>query len=67
MTTKGDVDGYPSGYFTYPTALAAEGARVGVATCLECGTAILLDPRNETDYLQIHISWHAAGGRDDTG
>ena len=40
------------------TPVAAEGARVGFATCPECGAAILLDPRDERDRLAQHADWH---------
>lgn len=43
-----------------PTAWAAEGARVGLATCETCGAAILLDPRDTFDHLKAHSAWHAS-------
>jgi hypothetical protein len=42
-------------------AIPAEGARVGITSCLDCGAALMIDP---DDYLQgidvpaIHIAWH---------
>ena len=46
--------------FTQATVLAAEGARVGIVTCRECGAAILLDPRDTIDPLLQHRAWHEA-------
>ncbi len=46
--------------FTQATMLAAEGARVGIVTCRECGAAILLDPRDTIDPLLQHRAWHEA-------
>ena len=45
--------------FSPACAWAAEGARVGLATCLRCGAAVLLDGRSQLDALQLHIDWHA--------
>jgi LmbE family N-acetylglucosaminyl deacetylase len=42
------------------TILAAEGARVGIACCSECGAALLLDPRESIDVVYLHNEWHAA-------
>lgn len=48
--------------FSYVTAWAAEGARVGIVTCLRCGAAILLDPRESSvDALSVHRTWHEKG------
>ena len=44
--------------FTAPTIVLAEGARVGIVTCTDCGAAILLDPRADEDYLALHRRWH---------
>lgn len=45
--------------YTDATAFDAEGARVGVVTCLVCGAAILLDPRDTgPDLLALHAEWH---------
>ena len=45
---------------TAATIVAAEGARVGIVTCRECGAALLLDPREERDVVSLHRSWHGA-------
>lgn len=44
--------------FSYVTAWAAEGARVGIVTCLRCGAAILLDPR---EFSVDALTWHEKG------
>jgi hypothetical protein len=46
--------------YTDVTAWVAEGARVGLMTCLTCGAAILLDPREGRDAVQLHSEWHDA-------
>lgn len=45
--------------YTAATAFSAEGARVGLTICKDCGSALLLDPRNEFDVLARHDVWHA--------
>lgn len=40
------------------TAIEAEGARVGFVSCRICGAAILFDPRDQRDYLTVHMLWH---------
>lgn len=46
---------------TAATVLSAEGARVGIVSCLECGAALLLDPRDgDFDPVVRHIQWHDA-------
>lgn len=47
-------------HFTAATAVLAEGARVGIATCRECGAAVLIDPRDEINYARLHSEWHAS-------
>ena len=49
----------PNPGVTPATIWAAEGARVGLVTCLECGAALLLDPRSEFDVPMRHALWHA--------
>jgi hypothetical protein len=45
--------------FSNTTVIAAEGARIGLMTCKECGTALLLDPREtEIDVVKVHKEWH---------
>lgn len=41
-------------------AFAAEGARVGLVTCLRCGAALLVDPWDRFDVLRLHEQWHAS-------
>jgi hypothetical protein len=36
----------------------AEGARVALVSCVQCGAALLLDPGNEFDVIDRHVSWH---------
>jgi len=39
-------------------AMHAEGARVGLVTCLRCGAAILLDKDDEQSALSLHEAFH---------
>jgi hypothetical protein len=41
-------------------AVAAEGARIGFVTCLECGAALMLDPAAPISVPRLHADWHAA-------
>jgi len=45
-----------------PTAIMAEGARVGLTTCRVCGAALLLDPREDVSPLDVHYLWHRSNG-----
>ena len=45
--------------FSGARAILAEGARVGVVTCKQCGAALFLDPGDEFDVLQLHRDWHS--------
>jgi hypothetical protein len=59
-----DLDGDPHAFasmpeskgegagFTAPIAIQAEGARIGISSCLCCGAAIMLDP--QLDMLKLH-------------
>lgn len=49
---------------SYSTAamVHAEGARIGLLTCLRCGASITMDPRDEFDSLEIHEAWHGTPG-----
>lgn len=49
----------PEPTFTTATVFEAEGARVGLVTCQECGATILLDPRDTEDARTTHAYWHA--------
>lgn len=49
-------------YWTNATAFEAEGARVGLVTCLMCGAAVLLDPRDDKDPVALHTLWHRERG-----
>lgn len=41
-------------------AFAAEGARVGIMTCLECGAALFIDPTDKVSAIDLHDEWHKA-------
>lgn len=45
-------------HFEPATAVSAEGARIGIATCKECGAAIMLDPRDSMNRARQHHEWH---------
>ena len=45
--------------FTAATVLVAEGARIGIVTCKECGAAVIIDPRDTINALRQHHDWHA--------
>lgn len=47
---------------TYSSAVAwsAEGARVGIVTCLSCGAAVFLSM--DADSLGLHAEWHRVNG-----
>ncbi len=51
--------------FSAVRAVRAEGARVGFASCLLCGAAILLDPASERNRLDQHAAWHDAEEQSD--
>lgn len=36
----------------------AEGARIAIWTCPECGAAVLIDPRDDFDPAYRHREWH---------
>jgi hypothetical protein len=44
--------------YTGARTIVAEGARVGVITCRECGAAIVLDPDDDFDPAERHADWH---------
>jgi hypothetical protein len=52
--------------WTSATVVAAEGARVAFVTCLDCGTAVLVDPRPDAALdervtggaMALHERWH---------
>jgi hypothetical protein len=44
--------------FTRYRPVSAEGARIGVMSCLTCGAAIVLDPGDRTDMVTLHYRWH---------
>lgn len=46
--------------FEPATALEAEGARIGLATCKHCGACVLLDPRDTFNRARQHAEWHDA-------
>jgi hypothetical protein len=43
-------------------AFSAEGARVGLVICKQCGAAILIDPRQQ-DYRRRHLEAHERNDR----
>jgi len=46
-------------YFDPCTAVQAEGARIGLATCNICGATVMLDPRDDKiNRARQHIEWH---------
>jgi len=47
---------------TSARAWTAEGARVALASCVMCGAALLLDPGNTLDVVDVHVAWHLARG-----
>jgi hypothetical protein len=46
--------------FSTARAIAAEGARCGIVICRRCGVALLLDPDEKVNVLQVHEAWHDA-------
>lgn len=43
--------------YASPVGLEAEGARIGLTFCLECGSAILLI-QGTPNPLRLHDDWH---------
>lgn len=41
--------------FSQAAVFEAEGGRLGLVTCLGCGAALLLDPRDEFDPMALHL------------
>jgi hypothetical protein len=50
----------PLSSVTPARAWSAEGARVAIATCLQCGASLLLDPSLDFDVVARHADWHEA-------
>jgi hypothetical protein len=44
--------------FTAATIIHAEGARIGIMTCRDCGSALVLDSRETFDVIERHRAWH---------
>lgn len=44
--------------FSRPTPILTEGRLLALVACLECGVAIIIDPRNDPDYAALHEKWH---------
>lgn len=42
-------------------AVAAEGARIGLANCNICGATLLIDP-DEPGMIDLHRNWHLSHG-----
>lgn len=40
------------------TAVQAEGARIGLASCPLCGCALFIDPDSRVDIYAKHLAWH---------
>jgi hypothetical protein len=58
MSTRDEHDETAT-YSPY-TAVAAEGARIAVVTCLRCGAMVMLDPdvSHELAGQVLHDAWH---------
>jgi hypothetical protein len=52
--------------YTNGTAWAAEGARVALVSCEQCGAALIIDPRDRIDVLTLHHEWHQTTERKPT-
>jgi hypothetical protein len=39
-------------------AVPADGARVGIVSCLECGAALLIDPADSDNVVALHRDFH---------
>ena len=48
-----------TGAYTEATVIEAEGVRVMLVNCMNCGAAILIDPRDRYSMKDIHDQWHA--------
>lgn len=48
--------------FTDPTVVLAGGVLVQIVSCLSCGAAVLLDPRDDLPMMDVHLAWHVRGG-----
>lgn len=48
-----NIEGY-----TAIRALEAEGARIGLVTCLQCGATVTIDPSDEQSMIGLHDAWH---------
>jgi hypothetical protein len=44
--------------YTAARPIAAEGARIGLIACTECGAALVLDIGIDFDVLARHDQWH---------
>ena len=45
--------------YTAPRAFPAEGARIALCTCTDCGAAIVLDEGDSVDPRSTHDEWHS--------
>lgn len=52
----------PAGNYTPAYALSAEGGRIGLVTCTQCGVCILLGA--DLDAMTVHDQWHRDLERD---
>ena len=48
--------------FTPYRAFDAEGARLGLCSCMLCGAAIVIDSSDGITADQVHEQWHRARG-----
>lgn len=44
--------------YTPPRHFTAEGARIALVTCLDCGAALTIDPDYFVDVKALHDAWH---------
>ena len=44
--------------FSALRAVQAEGARIGLVTCGECGAALVIDPADKVSPVAVHSRWH---------
>lgn len=57
VSVKGEPD-MPHDDYSAARPFAAEGARVGIYTCLRCGAALLADPGDKFNPMELHDRFH---------
>ena len=60
MTTDPGWRYWRGEWYTNFTELEAVGSRIGIMTCLRCGAALMLDPREQDHPRDLHDAWHEA-------